>query len=227
MSTSATNTNHQPAPARPALAFRIFSLLLLAYPVEFRREYGSHMAQVFRDLYRTQKCNRGPYSWIRFWLHTLVDFFLSAAKEHIEDLGKEGSFMNNLRRDAVAVLGCVGIIVIAFALLDYGKRHEVSSILMFGFVLDALVVAGVVGNLIVFLLVKTTRLNPLRTALWTFLIVTALPVVLAAIIGNRMSPDFGVPPTLVGYVVSFMFWVGLHWAWAHAQKNNVAGMKSP
>ncbi len=225
MSSSADSNHHAPS-ASVALPFRIFGAILRAYPAEFRREYGPHMAQVFRDLYRTAQKNRSQLGLLRFWLSTLSDSFQSALKEHSENLGKEGSFMKNLRRDAVAVLGCVAIIVIAFALLDYGRRHEVSSILMFGYVLDAVVVTGVVGNLIVFLLVKTTRLNPLRTALWTFLVVTTLPVVLAAIIGNRMSPDLGVPPTLVGYVVSFLFWFGLHWAWAQSQKNNVAGIKS-
>ena len=34
---------------------RIYRVLLVAYPKEFRREYGSHMVQVFRDLCREEQ----------------------------------------------------------------------------------------------------------------------------------------------------------------------------
>ena len=126
--------------------------------------------------------------------------------------------MKNLRSDAVALCGCIGIVVCAMVLLSYGRKHEVSSILLFGYVLDALVTAGVVGNLIVFLLVKTTSLNPLRIALWTFLVVHAAPVLLLALIGSRMEPNFRFGSVLIGYVVSFLFWFGVHWIWSQTRK---------
>jgi hypothetical protein len=37
--------------------------------------------------------------------------------------------MNNLRKDVTAVLGCVLVIVAAFILLGYGRKHEVSQLL--------------------------------------------------------------------------------------------------
>jgi hypothetical protein len=46
-------------------------------------------------------------------------------------------------------IGCTAIIVIAFALLSYGRAHEVSSIIAFGRVLDAIVTTGIIGNLII------------------------------------------------------------------------------
>ena len=98
--------------------------------------------------------------------------------------------MNNLRRDALALLGCIAIIVIAFLLLSYGRRHEVSAILIFGRVLDALVTAGIVGNLVVFLLARITKLNPLRIALWTFLAIHGLLLFVAVLIGSRVDPQF-------------------------------------
>ena len=125
--------------------------------------------------------------------------------------------MKNTGRDAVALLGCIGIIVAAFFLLSYGRKHEAASILTFGYVLDALVVTGVIGNLIVFLLVKTTRLNPLRVALWTFLIINAVPALVLAIVGGRIDPQFRVMATVVGYTVSFLFWFGVHWLWSQTK----------
>lgn len=192
----------------------LFRLILLAYPREFRREFGPDMAQVFRDCYRAEERTGGPIGIRRLWLHTLLDLIRTAPKEHLEKLGKDSSVMNNLRKDALALLGCIGIIVIAFLLLAYGRKHEVTAILLVGRSLDALVTAGAVGNLIVFLIVKTTRLNPLRTALWTFLVVNVVLALVSALIGSRVDPQFRLGSVLIGFVVSFLFWFGLHWAWA-------------
>jgi hypothetical protein len=202
---------------RLPLHTRFYGLLLLAYPAEFRREYGPHMSQVFRDCYYAEKRRGQTVALLRLWLRTLADLVLTAPKEHLENLGKENGIMKNMRRDALALLGCIAIIVIAFLLLSYGRSPELSSISIFGYVLDALVTAGIVGNFIVFLLVKTTKLNPLRTALWTFLVVNAAPVLVLAIIGSRIDPQFRLGSVLLGYVVSFLFWLGLHWVWSQTK----------
>jgi hypothetical protein len=193
-------------------AQRIFQLLLRAYPAEFRREYGPHMTQLFRDCYRAEARQPG-----RFWLSTVSDLIRTAPREHLERLGKENSIMKNLRRDAVALIGSLGIIVVAFLLLSYGRKHGVTSIIMFGYVLDALVTTGILGNIIVFLLVKTTKLDPVRTALWTFLIISAAPVLLLALTVGRSDPQFRLGSVVIGYVVSFLFWFALHWMWAKSK----------
>jgi len=120
----------------------------------------------------------------------------------------------NIRRDAVAVLGCLGIIVLAFLMLSYGRKNEVASILLFGYALDAIVSMGVVGNLIVFLLVKTTKRNSFRIALWTFLVLHAVTATLIAIIGRVADPNLRPGATTIGYAISFLFWVAVHWAWS-------------
>lgn len=195
-----------------AVSERVYRLLLLAYPLEFRREYGPCMAQLFRDCCRDDTRDNRSGLW-RLWLRTLFDVVQTVPKEHLEKLRKGNSFMKRLRNDAPALFGCVGIIVIAFVLLTYGRKHEVASILLFGYALDAVVTAGVIGNLIVFLLVKTTRLNSLRIALWTFLAINAALLFIAVLIGNRVDPQFRLVSVLVGYIVSFLFWFGLHWMW--------------
>jgi hypothetical protein len=184
------------------------------------------MTQVFRDCYRAEKKNSGPLGIWRLWLHTLLDLVRTAPKEHLERLGKGSSVMNNLRKDALALLGCIGIIVIAFLLLAYGRKHEVTPILLVGRSLDALVTAGIVGNLIVFLLVKTTRLNSLRVALWTFLVVNAVLFLVATLIGSRVDPQFELGGVLIGYVVSFLFWFGLHWVWAKSKGSGQLAVSS-
>jgi hypothetical protein len=192
------------------ISYRLYGLLLFAYPPEFRRKFGDEMLQVFRDCYRAQATRRSLPS---FWLRTLIDLLSTAVTERTDRSGREGILMNNGRRDVVALLACIGIIVIAFLLLSYGRRNEVSSILAFGYVLDALITTGVVGNFIVFLLAKTTRFNPLRAALWTFAIVHAVPVLFMALVVGTRDPRFNLGRVVVGYVVSFVIWTGLHWAW--------------
>lgn len=188
---------------------RVYKLLLSAYPCSFRREYGYQMQQVFRDRYRDEARRNRRLAIAAYWLRTLLDLIPSAAREHSENLRKD----HTMRRDIVSLVGCIAIICIAFALLSYGRTHEVSAILVFGRTLDAIVTTGIIGNLLVFVLIKTTRHDSFRIALWSFFVVHAGLAVVIAIIGPRLEPQFRFGPILLAYVVSFLFWVGLHWAW--------------
>ncbi|HET9713019.1 MAG TPA: hypothetical protein VFP64_14085 [Pyrinomonadaceae bacterium] len=189
------------------LSTRVYGLLLLAYPAEFRREFGNEMLQVFRDSYRTEARNGSVPS---FWLRTLLDLVSTAAKERI-DSGREGVFMNR-RSDAVALLGCAGIIVLALLLHRYVTRNHAAPIFLLGYVLDPLIVSGVIGNFIVFLLTKTTKLNPLRTAITVFAVVHAACLLLILVLSSS-GPPVNWAGVLIGYVVSYIIWVGLHFAW--------------
>lgn len=213
----AARESQQPAPRNSDLATRVYSLLLRGYPSPFRTDYGKDMAQLFRDCYLREKRQGGLSRLIFFWFRTLLDFMRTVPREHLDNLRKENTNMRNFGRDAVALLGCIGIILAAFFLLSYGRKHEAASILMFGYVLDAIVFTGVIGNLIVFLLAKTTRLDPLRVALWTFLLLNLVPAIVLAFIGGRIDPQFKTTATLVGYAVSFLFWFGLHWVWSQTK----------
>lgn len=195
------------------LSWRIYRLLLVAYPSEFRSKYGVQMVQVFRDCYRREASRNRYLTIVSYWFRTLVDLVITASKEHSENFGKDRYLMNNLRRDILALLGCTGIVVLAVVLLNYGRSHQVPSILFLGYALDAIATTGIIGNLVVFLLVKLTKWDSLRIALWTLLIIHVVPVVGLAIAGSKIDPQFSFAPVLIGYVVSFAFWFGLHWAW--------------
>jgi len=205
-----------------SLSCRVYRLLLAAYPAEFRREYGSSMLQVFRDSSRAAKTSEGKLATGKFWLAILGDLVVSASKQHIENVREVNGPMNNMRRDLLAVMGCSVIILTAFLLLSYGRAHEVGSLLVFGRVLDAVVFTGVVGNLIVFLLVKLTRWDSFRIACWIFLVVSALPALLLALIGSRIDPQFRLGATMLAYVVSFIFWILLHYLWRSTSRNVLA-----
>ena len=192
------------------ISTRLYGWLLFAYPPQFRRQFGGEMRQTFRDCSYFE-ANRGTLAG--FHLRTIVDLIVTAARERSDNSGREGVFMNNTRRDGMALLVCVGIIVIAVVLHRWGIRNQVSFILVFGYALDALIVSGVIGNLIVFLLLNTTRLNPVRIAIATFAIVHAAQLLLIFII-SRTDPGASMNGLVVlSQVVSFLFWTGFHWAW--------------
>jgi hypothetical protein len=169
------------------------------------------MAQVFRDCCRAPE-NRGTAAGCELVLRTLTDLLVSVPREHLATFRKDNSAMNNWQRNLMALGASLAITVVAFFLLSYGRSHEVASILFFGRTLDALVTAGVVGNVIIFLL-RITKLNPITTALWTMVAVNCLLALLALLIGSRVDPTFSPGSVLVAYVVSFFFWFGLHWGW--------------
>ncbi len=190
------------------ISIRLYGVLLFAYPPEFRQEFRDQMLQVFRDCYRNEASSG---SLLRFWLLTLTDLVFTAAKERMDHAGRKDISMNR-RTDAIALLGCVGIIVIAFLLLSFGRKNDVSFILAFGYVLDALIITGVVGNLIVFLLNKATKFNQLRTALWTFAVVHGALLLFAIAVVSPLDPRFSLGGVVTGYIVSFFIWVGFHFA---------------
>ena len=94
--------------------------------------------------------------------------------------------MNRLRRDGIARLH--RHYRHRFALHRYGIKNNLPFIFWIGYILDALIVAGVIGNFIVFLLAKTTRLNPLRTAITVFAVVHAALLLLIAVIASSIGP---------------------------------------
>jgi hypothetical protein len=202
------------------LSFRVYELLLIAYPSEFRNEYGPLMAQLFRDRYRDE-ATKHKLAMLFYWCAVVNDLVVTAFKEHAQKRKGDG-FMHNLRRDLIGLSACVAISVAAFVLLSYGRSHEVAPILLFGRILDAVATAGIVGNIVVFLLAKVTKWNPLRIALWTFLIVNLVPAIVLALVGPKIDPQFRLAATLISYVVSFLFWFSLHYAWRSADRDAVA-----
>src|ERR1700752_2321237 len=170
---------------------QLFQFMLLAYSRGFRFEYGTEMTQVFCDCYRDSN-SRGLATVLELWLRVILDVIRTAPLERWETFRK-GETMKNVKRDAIGLFACLAIIVVAFLLLGYGRKHEVGSILMFGHALDAIVTAGVIGNLIIFALMMATRLSTFRTALWSLLIVNGALLLIATLIGSRVDPAFSFP----------------------------------
>jgi hypothetical protein len=61
---------------------KVYQTLLRAYPTKFQQEYGSEMAQVFRDCCLRAIRQGGTNGMIRLWVVTLLDFVQSVISEH-------------------------------------------------------------------------------------------------------------------------------------------------
>jgi len=60
---------------------RLYSMLLYAYPAEFRREYGGPMEQFVRDRCRDFRRAPGRLKLFRFAVHVLADWFRTTVRE--------------------------------------------------------------------------------------------------------------------------------------------------
>ena len=64
------------------LLCRVYSVMLFAYPREFRLQYGVEMQQFFHDRCRELvRANAGSGVWFRFGLRNVADWIVSTVRE--------------------------------------------------------------------------------------------------------------------------------------------------
>ena len=185
--------------------------MLRAYPREFRVEYGPEMTQVFSDCYRDSNA-RGFATVVELWLRVVLDVIQTAPLERWETF-RTVETMRNVKRDALGLLGCLAITAVALLLHRYMVTHGVGSAFLLGYTLDAIVSAGVIGNLIIFVLMMARRHSTFRTALWSLVIVNGALLLIAILLGILVG-GFNFPAVIVSYIVSFFFWLTIHWIWS-------------
>lgn len=66
------------------LAERLYRALLMFYPAEYRREYGTPMVQVFRDVSRAAYHKRGLVGLVRWWYATVFDLIRTVIEQRRE-----------------------------------------------------------------------------------------------------------------------------------------------
>src|SRR5215210_7912925 len=96
--------------------------VLLAYPREFRREYGPRMEQAFGDLYRDAYERGGRRGIAMLWALTITDIARTAVAQRIRPRTDHEEVAMYDRR--LAVVGCVLLLAplyfVSASLLKYG-----------------------------------------------------------------------------------------------------------
>jgi hypothetical protein len=72
---------------------RVYRVLLLAYPREFRRDCGTEMVQAFGDLCREEMRRGGALGLVRVWARTLPDLVATAFAERSRGMRDRWLFM--------------------------------------------------------------------------------------------------------------------------------------
>lgn len=127
---------------------RVYRVLLLAYPKQYRREYGPQMEQAFRDLRREALCRGGGIGLARLWVRVGLDLASSAVVERNED--KEIAMRDRKFRSVVGVALATAFILLipflaapAWGLFDF----VIAGALIFGIGLTYVLVASKAGNM--------------------------------------------------------------------------------
>lgn len=121
-------TSPQPAQDSLGRSAGLYKMLLVAYPRDFRREYGEDMVQSFRDLMIMSSDGRGV------WWRTTRDLLGSAARER-------GSALVGGPRPSFGRLAVIAAVVLAF--LIFGAGPGVPLFLVPVLVLVALPIYGI------------------------------------------------------------------------------------
>src|SRR5215211_4761002 len=106
----------------PPVSLRLYGVLLEAYPVDFRREYGPQMEQVFAEQYREARERDGRRGIALLWALTLSDLARTAAAQRITPRADYEEIAMYDRRLAVVgfVLLLAPLYFVSASLLKYG-----------------------------------------------------------------------------------------------------------
>jgi hypothetical protein len=96
--------------AKPALPDRLYEAMLYLLPFDFRSEYGSEMAEVFRE----QRRNRRSFAALAgMWAATIRDLIRLAPREHLSILAQDTRYalrsMSKHRGYALAAIVILGL----------------------------------------------------------------------------------------------------------------------
>jgi len=84
------------------LSVQVYQVLLNAYPIQFRQEFGSHMLQVFQDCCLRTVRQSGTKGIARLWAVTLFDLIQSVLSEHAQ---KEIEMKKEMKPDDIRLAG--------------------------------------------------------------------------------------------------------------------------
>lgn len=113
------------------LSSRLYELLILVYPAQFRQEYGPPMVQVFRDELRDTLHESGKAGAVWLWIHALFDLLITAFKEHYWEI--QHMWVNKLiRHSDLAAFFTAAFLPVALLCLIVGSELGFRQSVMWG-----------------------------------------------------------------------------------------------
>jgi hypothetical protein len=104
----------------------IYRLLLIVYPKDFQREYGSNMMQVFRDCCLRAFYTRNLSGILSLWSLTLIDYIKSVFEEYSQK-GMNISTLQFLRLSGWAFILGSGGLLISMSAVMMSSGHGLAS----------------------------------------------------------------------------------------------------
>lgn len=200
---------------RAAGAEWVYRLLLRAYPLTFRAEYGREMTQLFRD-----QCPMRETSSIGFWMHVVWDVAQSAPALRIEAWRARG------REETRTLEGIMKLIAMLAALLGvFGALNAVAEAVagtrqgFGGTYLLSVILGAVAGALLVVAAVAALRGTSTGRRTATGAAIASLMLFLVA---RGMLGWMSIFAQLVGIVLPLVILAALHWPRA-TQRRSLTG----
>ena len=106
----------KPLPSDPylvSLSASVYRVLLAFYPARFKRDYGPHMAQVFRDSCLITYRQSGPRGMLSLWTLTVFDWFKTVIEEQM-NRGTEMTRSKFIRLSGWAMVLAAVILLMSF-----------------------------------------------------------------------------------------------------------------
>jgi hypothetical protein len=106
----------KPIPSDPdlvSLSAAVYRVLLAFYPARFKRDFGPHMAQVFRDSCLKTYLQSGPRGMLSLWALTLFDWFKTVIEEQM-NRGTEMTRSKFIRLSGWAMILAAVILLLSF-----------------------------------------------------------------------------------------------------------------
>lgn len=187
---------------------RLYRRLLRLYPADFRARYGDEMTRLFREQLRDAKSSGEPRHVASLWVRCLVDFVVTAPRQHFEKERQVSQLVNGspvilvqerrppsakTRRVVFALLPLwvltISVIAVPNAYEPVFANPPALLGLPLGFLLVAISLAVMVVGAVVM-----ARTTSLRSAIYVLVFITApstalivlAPAIILAII--RLSP---------------------------------------
>jgi hypothetical protein len=124
-----------------AISHRLYLLLLVTCPSEFRRRYRCEMGQVFRDRCREAIRRGGLAGLVWWWVNALSDLAGTAVATHVYALEQGDVEMKRILWVATqGAFGCGGILLLFYTMVKRPMPHWNAGILLC-FVIGCLSVA--------------------------------------------------------------------------------------